>query len=269
MSAPENAAALAEEMLSAIGSGTQVSPLTGRGAGLDMPGGYAIGAQLRRLREDAGETVVGRKIGFTNRAMWPDYRVDAPMWGYMYDHTVRDIPDQGFSLAGVPEPQIEPEIVFHLTKAPSADMDDAALWGCIDWVAHGFEIVQSPFPGWRFLGPDTVAAGALHAALLLGEKVDIRAAGLTMEAVGGVSVDLTRNGDLVETGAAANVLDHPLAALRRLVELAETDPHNPAVGADEVITTGSMTKAYRIAAGEIWSTAITGAPLPGLTLRLG
>ena len=56
------------------------------------------------------------------------------------------------------EPRIEPEIVFGLSAAPSPDMDEAALMDCIDWVAHGYEIVQSIFPRWKFKPEDTVAA---------------------------------------------------------------------------------------------------------------
>ena len=64
----------------------------------------------------------------------------------------------GFSLAGLAEPRIEPEIVFRLAAAPTPDMDERALLGCIDAVAHGFEVVQSIFPGWGFTAPDAVAA---------------------------------------------------------------------------------------------------------------
>src|SRR5215510_15491536 len=53
-----------------------------------------------------------------------------------------------FALAPFAEPRIEPEIVFRLAAAPSPEMDEAALFGCIDWVAQGFEIVHSVFPGW-------------------------------------------------------------------------------------------------------------------------
>ncbi len=49
-------------------------------------------------------------------------------------------------------------------------MDEAALLGCIAWVAHGFEIVHSMFAGWRFAAADTVAAFALHGAYRLGPR---------------------------------------------------------------------------------------------------
>jgi 2-oxo-3-hexenedioate decarboxylase len=39
-----------------------------------------------------GERVIGRKIGFTNRTIWAEYAVYAPMWGFVFDTTVRDLP---------------------------------------------------------------------------------------------------------------------------------------------------------------------------------
>jgi 2-oxo-3-hexenedioate decarboxylase len=64
--------------------------------------------------------------------------------------------DEGLPLAPYNEPKIEPEIMLGLSRAPSPEMDDAALLSCITWVAHGYEIVQSIFPGWTFAPADTV-----------------------------------------------------------------------------------------------------------------
>jgi hypothetical protein len=61
-------------------------------------------------------------------------------------------------------PRIESEIIFKLALAPAPGMDETALLACIDWVGHGFEIVQSIFPGWKFSAPDAVAAFGLHGA---------------------------------------------------------------------------------------------------------
>src|SRR5947207_3650286 len=78
-------------------------------------------------------------------------------------------------LAPYTEPKIEPEIMFGLAAAPSPGMDDAALLSCIAWVAHGFEIVQSIFPDWKFSAADTIVADAMHGALLVGPHHDIGA----------------------------------------------------------------------------------------------
>jgi 2-keto-4-pentenoate hydratase len=51
------------------------------------------------------------------------------------------------------------------------------------------------------------------------------------------------------------VLDSPLLALRRLVELLADDPHNPPLRADEIVSTGTLTLAIPVSAGETWTTS--------------
>ena len=56
--------------------------------------------------------------------------------------------------------------MFKFAVAPNAQMSDLELLDCIEWVAHGFEIVQSLFPAWKFSAADTVAAYGLHGAAI-------------------------------------------------------------------------------------------------------
>jgi len=93
---------------------------------------------------------------------------------YVYDRTLYDIAAP-CPLAAFAEPKIEPEIMLGLSRAPSPGMHDAALLSCIAWVAHGFEIVQSIFPGWKFAPPDAVIVDGHHAALLIGPRNEIGA----------------------------------------------------------------------------------------------
>ena len=158
-----------------------------------------------------GETPVGRKIGFTNRTIWAEYNVYGPIWGYVYNRTVHNLAEIGdtFSLVGLAEPRIEPEIVFKLALAPAPGMDETALLACIDWVGHGFEIVQSIFPGWKFSAPDTVAAFGLHGALLIGPRHSIAAhAEDWSRTLSTFEIDLKRDGTVVDHGRATNVLGH-------------------------------------------------------------
>jgi 2-oxo-3-hexenedioate decarboxylase len=68
------------------------------------------------------------------------------------------------------QPRLEPEIVFGFARAPEPGMDEAALVGCIDWVAHGLEIVHTHV-GWRFDGPAApVADFGLHGRLIVGPR---------------------------------------------------------------------------------------------------
>ncbi len=172
-----------------------------------------------------------------------------------------------FDLGHLIEPRIEPEIAFGLQRAPSPDMDEAALLGCIEWVAHGYEIVQSLFPGWRFAPADTVAAFGLHGALMLGPRHALSPGTDWHAALRGFEITLARDGVTIDRGHAANVLDGPLSALRHLVQLLAQDPLNPPLAAGEIVTTGTVTRAFPVAKGEGWTTAVSGLPLSGIAVR--
>ena len=62
-------------------------------------------------------------------------------------------------------------------------------------------------------------------------------------------------------------LDSPLSALRHLVDVLDMDPFNPPLRAGEIVTTGTLTRAFPIAAGETWSTQLEGIALEGATVK--
>jgi 2-oxo-3-hexenedioate decarboxylase len=262
--------AIAEEAVAALESGRQIAPFSARVEGFDLESAYRVTSEVRALRIARGERPIGRKIGFTNRTIWAEYGVWAPIWGYVYDRTVTEMPAGAgeLSLAGLAEPRIEPEIMFGMGSPPAADMDDTQLLGCIEWVAHGFEIVQSIFPGWRFAASDTVAAFGLHGALIVGPRHAVaprRDAWLST--LGAFEIDLLRDGAVADRGRAANVLDGPLRALRHFLELLARDTIHPPVAAGEIVTTGTLTRALPVASGETWSTILRGIDLAGVRVR--
>src|SRR5262245_54363900 len=208
--APANLDAIAAEACSVLGTGRQIAPFSSRYPGFDMNDAYRVTAKVRAQREKAGETPRGRKIGFTNRTIWAQFGMDAPIWGYIYNRTIHDLAniDGMFSLAGLAEPRIEPEIVFGLSAAPRPGMDATELLTCIDWVAHGFEVVQSIFPEWRFAPADTVAAFGMHGALLVGPRHPLRGGEpVRASSLSTFEIDLCRGGEVIDHGAARNVLD--------------------------------------------------------------
>jgi 2-keto-4-pentenoate hydratase len=262
---------IAEEAFAVLGTGRQITPFSKARPDLGLAEAYRVTASVRARREAGGERPIGRKIGFTNRTIWAEYGVYAPIWGYVYDSTVGDLArDAPFevSLKGLAEPRIEPEIMFGLAAPPSPAMDERALIGCIDWIAHGFEIVQSIFPNWSFRAPDTVAAYGLHGRLLIGPRqaVGSRSEDWACE-LSRFEIDLFRNGRLADRGRAANVLDGPLFALRHLAETLAQDPQSPPLARGEIVTTGTLTRAFPVAAGEEWTTQLRGVPLEGARIR--
>ena len=268
---PAYVEAIAAEVFATLGSGRQIAPFSARPDGLTLDEAERVAPLLRQKFIARGEMVTGRKIGFTNRTIWPEYGVYAPNWGYMTDRTVSDLAaTTALPLAGFVEPRIEPEIVFGFGRPPEAAMDDVAMLECVDWVAQGYEIVQSIYPGWKFTPADTAAANAMHGALLIGKRHPVapRKADWLRE-LPVFEIDLYCNGVLAEHGRASNVLDGPVSALRHLVGLLAQDALNPPLAAGEIVTTGTLTRALPVKPGETWTTQLHGIPLEGIGLRFG
>jgi len=244
-----------------------VQSFSARYPGFTLDDAYRVTALANEMRVANGYKPVGRKAGFTNRQMWKEYGVSAPNWGYVYDRTLHDLAAP-LPLAPYTEPKIEPEIMFGLSTAPSPGMDDAALLSCIAWVAHGWELVQSIFPGWKFSLPDCTAANAMHGALLIGPRHDIGTrAKHWRRTLPKFEVELYCDGKLMDRGYGSNVLEGPLSAVRYLMELLARDPDNPPLAAGEIISTGTLTRAFPVKAGETWTTKLKGINLEDVSLR--
>ncbi len=238
--------------------------------GLDVPSAYQRALAVRALRQARGEQPQGYKIGFTNRSIWPRYNVFAPVWGTVWNTTLTLCEGEGrVSLAGTCEPRLEPEAVFGLRATPPVDASLDDLFASLDWVAPGFEVVQTHQPGWKFTAPDTVADGALHAHLLVGRRVpvtDVAANATGLESrLAAARVLLSRDGAAVEAGLGANVLDGPLHALHHFLQALRACPGAPELQAGDVVTTGTWTDAWPIVPGQQWTAAFD-APLSSLTV---
>ena len=234
----------ADEVASALAASKQIAPAFAGVSPQPLENAYAIAG---RVRERQGGRRVGLKVGFTNRAIWPVYNVDRPIWGAVYAETLIE-QGQSVEAARLSLPRIEPEIVLELSRAPEPHMSLAECADCVDWIAPGFEVVQSIYPDWKFGVADAIAAQGMHGCLVLGEKVS--ASQEVLEGLNAIPVNLMKNGQSVETGVGANALDGPLHVLHHLVSLL---PDSDALQAGELVTTGTLTDAWAIAAGESWS----------------
>jgi 2-keto-4-pentenoate hydratase len=256
-------ALLVDELISLHERPREVPPFSERHPGLTAEAGYAAARALHEHRMAAGWRAVGRKIGFTNRSLWPRYGVYEPIWGTVYDRTlICAAGDRArVSLEGLVNPRIEPEICFRLRASPGG----RDLLHCIEWIAHSVEIVQCHHPNWKLTLADSTADNGLHGRLVVGTPVPLPADAERLLPL--VEVQLFRRQSLVDRGVGANVLGSPLAALAHLVAVLDKQPGTPALAAGEIVTTGVITDAHPVAPGEIWSTRIAGLPLPGLTIE--
>ena len=72
---------------------------------------------------------------------------------------------------------------------------------------------------------------------------------------------------MIDRGVGSNVLDSPALALAHLARLLADQPQAPKLAAGEIVTTGTITDAWPVAAGEVWSSDYGVLGLDGLTLQ--
>lgn len=263
----------AHQLLDARAQVQQIPPLSSQ-APLSIADSYDIVRSTIDIRTAQGETMIGRKIGFTNRKIWSKYGVSEPIrnpiWTPMFDQTVRFTEDnRGIqSLYGALQPRIGPELVFKLGATPERDATIEELAECVEWMAHAFEIVVCPFPDWKFEMADSIAAFGLHGSLIVGEPKMLSAA--SRRNLGAVlahaSLSLSCGDELRSAGFGSDVLGSPLHALWHLHELLKTQPQFAPLQAGEIITTGTWTDVCPIKPGETWTSAFSGVSLSGLTI---
>ena len=252
-----------ELLLAAADNGQSLPPQPADSAeSADIDQAFAIQAAIGALRRSRGDHPVGYKIGFTNRLIWPLYGVKQPIWGPVWQTTLHDMADAraDISLSRLAEPRLEPEIVIGLTDSPPPQADAstpdalAALLACI-------------WPNWRFNAAQAIAAQSLHAGLWVGPRIERSALGSDpVAALSGLRLTLSCQGKPIAQGRGADVLDGPVQALGHLV--AGLAARGERLAAGSVITTGTLTDAQPLSAGQHWRTAIDGVPLSGLSLSV-
>jgi len=268
----EQVRALAARLIAAYDGVRMLPPLTQDVPDLAVADAYRVLGAVDAERMRQGWVPVGRKIGFTNTTIWPRYGVFQPMWAHVWSHTVRYAVDgqATLSLQSLMQPRIEPEVVFGLSGPVPLTDDPVEVLAAVDWFAPGFEIVQSHFPDWKFKAPDCTALCALHGALVVGTPIAVTAGNRAALAalLPTFGLTLSRGNTVVDRGVGANVLKSPALALAHLARVLAGLPKFPPLAAGEIVTTGTITDAWPVAAGETWSSDYGALGLEGLTLTL-
>ena len=254
---------IASEVSSSISLAKQIEPFSKRGLVLSLQEAYDVAGIVRQKLGQA--EIIGRKIGFTNRDIWNIYDVDQPIWGPITKSSVSFFESNflKIDLSQFCEPRIEPEIVVCLKQTPKDGSEKMEIY--LDWIAPGFEIVDSIYPNWKFSLTDAIASGGLHGCLAVGKKFKVN--DRTERDLINVGVSLYRGGKMEEAGTGANVLDGPVSAIRYLHSGLSKIKNQDALSTGDIITTGTMTDAKPIFSKEEWSAKFDGVLKSELNLE--
>ena len=269
----DDAEALARELFSAYETGGMIEIPPSARPGFDLNTAYDVEATLKQFREAAGHKSAGRKVGYANKAMWRVLKLETLVWAHMYDDTVHYAEGNSATLTVV-HPRslkIEPEIVFGLKEPVKGEGPDAgSALASADWVALGFEVIDCPFPDWKFQPSDFVASFGLHTALVVGERIKVRPELIPtlIDELTRFKVRMAKGGEIVEEGSGRNSLKSPALCLAELGgAISRRFPSHP-LSAGEVVSSGTLTAGHTTGKDDLWTAEVEGISLPSLTLRL-
>jgi 2-oxopent-4-enoate/cis-2-oxohex-4-enoate hydratase len=221
-----------------------IPPLLEQSPEITLEDAYAIQQRFVRRRLDAGETIVGKKIGVTSQPVQDFLGVFEPDFGQLTSGMVRSEGD-GVDLGALIQPKAEAELAFvlkHDLVGPGITAADVIR--ATDFVSPCFEIVDSRIRDWKIKIQDTVADNASCGVFLLGDtkgdprRIDITLAGMVLH----------KNGELQATGVGAAVQGSPVNAV---VWLANTLGRlGLPFKAGEVILSGSQSQLVPVTGGD-------------------
>lgn len=245
--------AYGDELYEALCSRTAVSPLTERETDISIDDAYHISLQMVERRVQAGENIIGKKIGVTSKAVQNMLNVYQPDFGYLTDQMVyasgADMPISEQLI----EPRAEGEIAFILKRdLIGPGITNAEVLRATECVMPCFEIVDSRIRNWDIKIQDTVADNASCGLFVLGDsavdpgKVDLVTAGMVVE----------KNGSIISTGAGAAALGSPVNCVAWLANT--LGEFGISLKAGEVILSGSLVPLEPVVAGDYMRVDIGG-----------
>lgn len=232
------------DLYDALVNRTTLQPLTERIPEITIDDAYAIQSQMVARRIEAGETIIGKKIGVTSKAVQDFLGVYQPDFGQLTS-AMLFANGSTLDLSGMIQPKAEAELAFVLKAdlvGPGITTMD--VLSATDYVTPCFEIVDSRITDWKIKIQDTVADNASCGVFVLGDvKGDPRKLDL---ALSGMVLDM--NGELHSTGVGAAVQGSPINAV---VWLANTlGELGIPFRAGEIILSGSQSPLVPVKAGD-------------------
>lgn len=243
--------ALGAELFEAWQNCTVIQPLRDR-TGMALEDAYRVQERYIQRRIDAGESIVGKKIGVTSKAVQDFLGVNQPDFGQL---TSLMVVEEGgnMDMDQLIQPKAEAELAFVLGRdlvGPGVTAVD--VLNATEYVAPCIEVVDSRIENWNIKIVDTVADNASCGMYVVGEAkaspfdVDLNLAGMVVEI----------DGEVITTGAGAAVQHGPANAVAWLANTLGRLGLPFRKG--EVILSGSQSILLPIVAGQTMTCRVGG-----------
>ena len=211
---PDDIQTAARDLLRAEESHDQIGLLSLRHPEMTFDDAYAIQSAQMAQKLAQGREIIGWKIGLTSKVMQEGLGIDTPDSGVLYD-------DMLFETGGhVPagrfiQPRVEAEIAFVMKAPIEGDVTRDDVLAATQAVVPSLEILDTrilradPATGQPRRIYDTIADNAANAGIVLGAERHAPGAH-DLRWTGAI---LRKNGEVVQTGLGAAVLDDPVMGI--------------------------------------------------------
>jgi 2-oxo-3-hexenedioate decarboxylase len=209
----------------------------------DLETAYRAQKAFVQSKLDAGEQLVGYKLGLTSRNKQVAMGVDAPLFGRVTSSMICEY-GEPVRMDRFIHPRVESEIAFLLARDIEPPATVISVLAATDVVFGAVDILDSRYEGFKFTLTDVVADNASAGGFYLGpvtrkpsEVEDMRLIGCIVRA----------NGEVVMTAASAAVMGHPAASVAWLAN--QLAAHGEKLKAGQIIFSGGVTAPVPVVAG--------------------
>jgi 2-oxo-3-hexenedioate decarboxylase len=235
--------ALATIVDDAAASGTEIDQLTMTDTEMSIPDAYQVQRASVARRIERGERHVGMKMGLTSRAKMEQVGVHEPIFGHL---TSGMVVNDGATLdiAGLCHPRIEPEVAFIMKDDLEGPVTPVQALAATLGVCAALEVIDSRYRDFKFTLPDVIADNTSASRFVLGSTI-VPADQVNL---GNLGIILEVNGQAVEIGSSAAVLDHPARSLAELANMLARDGRK--IQAGDIVLSGGATAAVALKPGD-------------------
>ena len=230
-----------------------IDPLTEQAPDIQVEDAYQISLRMLERRTAAGESVIGKKIGVTSKAVMDMLQVYQPDFGFLTDRMMFSTGAEVPASTEMIQPRAEGEIAFILKdRLAGPGVTNADVLAATDFVMPCFEVVDSRIRDWKIKIQDTIADNASCGVVVMGDRavkpteVDLSTCGIVVEL----------NGEIISTGAGAAALGSPVNSVTWLANTLGS--FGIELEAGEVILSGSLVPLQPVKAGDNMHLAIGG-----------
>lgn len=243
---------VAQDLYKAENERYQIDTISTINTDMTVEDAYAIQLENIEKRKDAGEKIIGMKVGLTSKGMQRLLGVNEPDYGHLTDKMLL-LEGNICKRDELLQPKIEGELAFCLrNRLMGPGVTIADVYNATAYVVPAIEIVDSRIKDWKIKLVDTIADNGSSARLVVGsrmtpiENVDMRLIGMMLE----------KNGEMVSTGTGAEVWGNPAAAVAWLAN--KLSEFGIALEEGNIVLAGAVTAAEKAEKGDFFTVSFQG-----------